>query len=92
MVARVGSGAFRPGLGHGSRLTRVSDRVPISSKELARRAGSHRFGAIATRELEKWLIEERLAQATPSGLVPTPRGLELGGAVEQVAYDLGRGR
>jgi hypothetical protein len=65
MVARVGFGAFRPGLGHGSRLTRV---------------------------LERWLIEERLAKQTPGGLIPTGRGLELGGAVEQVAYDLGRGR
>ncbi len=42
--------------------------------------------------LEAWLAGQRLAEQTPAGLVPTARGVELGGGLDEISRDTGRGR
>ena len=55
-------------------------RPAITADELARR--SARYGAAEPRELESWLVAERLAEPTAAGLVATPRGLDLADALD----------
>lgn len=55
----------------------------IAAEELARRVAARNLYGVPADELEAWLQDAGLAEATPAGLlVPTPRGRELAASLD----------
>jgi hypothetical protein len=61
----------------------LNGSAAIAAADLAARARrGPQILDVTAAELEAWLVAEGLAVRTPAGLVPTSRGLALGGALE----------
>jgi hypothetical protein len=67
-------------------MPQIQVRRGITPAELARRVkGDCYYSKVTAGGLRRWLLAERLAVETDGRLWPTPRALELGGAIDELA-------